>query len=135
MRRWAKPLVPVAVEKDASAYYEEGTGWRQGYNATLLPSDVQRVKEGRICLRCWEPQEQAFPELCAGSKVLVPGPDDVPRPMCEYPIRARQLHDFSWEYEGGKHIGPATTLEEEGERLEEWRQHDVWTPGSSILIS
>lgn len=91
-------------------------------NWTVSPEDFQRMKEGRICIKCLEPQAEAFPKVCS-----LPG--------CGYPIRDRQTHDIGHEYQGHIEGGPQVNLDEEQNRLDEKHYRDFyWSPDHHILI-
>jgi hypothetical protein len=117
--RWRKPIRPVAVEHDTSRAMFDGNVMRAGYNATFDAETVERFRQGRGCIRCWEPLETAFPEAC---------------PLCGYGVREFQPADFTEEFEGVKHIGPTTTLHDEFERMELEGQRKRHQPGSSVLL-
>jgi hypothetical protein len=121
VERWRKPVIPAAVESDATATMEVGVH-RTGVNWTLTEEDYQRVKEGRVCLKCMEPQEQPFPKVCS-----LPG--------CGYPIRAQQLIDLGEQFQGDKWIGSHINLDEELDRLDEKNYRDnYWVNEHHILI-
>lgn len=121
MERWRKPVIPAAVEPDNSSTMEVGVR-RGGVNWTLEEEDFQRVKEGRVCLKCMEPQEVPFPKVCS-----LPG--------CGYPIKAQQLIDLGEQYKGDKWLGSRLNLDEELNRLDEKHYHDnYWTREHHIII-
>jgi hypothetical protein len=67
----------------------------------------QAIQAGHMCLRCLEPQPEAFPDQCD---------------ICTYPMRERQVMDIAMEFRGEAHVGPgapiAEYLAEQEERLE-----------------
>ena len=98
--------VPVARfrgEDATDSVWTDETGRLQRNAHLTFPAETMRaIKEGRICLRCHEPQEFAFPEVCQS-------PEDM---GCTYPIKDRQIMDFAMEFEGEKHLGPAKPVSE-----------------------
>ncbi len=104
MERWRKPVVPKAVEETPTAYASDGHGWRKNLNWVLSPEDFQRVKDGYVCVNCMEPHERPFPENCT---------------VCRFQMRKEQHKLLDFEYEGEKHLGPSTTMQQELDRLAE----------------
>lgn len=109
--------VPVfrAVVKDSldSVWIDEPTKRLQRDATLLMPPDVREaIRTGWMCLRCFEPQDEAFPEF----------EDAHHLPGCTYDMRARQAVDVAVEFRGEEHIGPnrgiGAYLEEQSERLE-----------------
>lgn len=109
----------VAAEDADSVWHDEPTG-RLQKNATLtFTKEVMgALRAGMICLRCLEPQQDAFPATCQSP----------PEMGCTYPIRDRQIMDISMEFEGEKHLGPAQPiseyLAEQEERAERRRYNE-----------
>ena len=92
------PLPKFLVEDDTSGLWTPQRGRVQrGAKIILLPETLNAMKAGWICLRCMEPQDEAFPEVCQSP----------PEMACEYPIRERQLRDIAQEYEGEQTVGPS----------------------------
>jgi hypothetical protein len=121
MEKWRKPVIPAAVGPDGSETVEVGLH-RGGVHWTLTPEDFQRVKEGRVCIKCMEPQEEPFPKVCS-----LPG--------CGYPIRDQQMIDLGEGYQGDKWLGSSINMDEELNRLDEKHYRDFyWTPEHHILI-
>lgn len=104
--RWAKPYIPAAVETRSDSLWIEETADgpipRGDYDHTMKPEDFQRFREGRLCLRCWEPQEEGFAEFEKQNHL----------PGCSYDIRERQLRDLELEVDGYKHIGPSKPMQD-----------------------
>lgn len=98
----------VAQDDTHSVWHDEPTH-RLQRNA-ILNMDVETyraIQSGHICLRCLEPQPEAFPDVCD---------------LCGYPMRERQVMDIAMEFRGDAHVGPgapiADYLAEQEERLE-----------------
>ncbi len=98
------PLPRFVAEEDAdSVWYDEPTGRVQkNVTMTFQPETIRAMQSGMICLRCLEPQSQAFPDICESYEWS----------GCSYPIKERQIMDFAVEFEGNKHLGPAKPISE-----------------------
>jgi hypothetical protein len=98
------PRPSFVAEEDAdSIWYDHSTGRMQkNVVMTFRPETVRALQSGMICLRCLEPQAEAFPLVCDSNKWS----------GCSYPIRDRQIMDFAMEFEGEKHLGPAKPISE-----------------------
>lgn len=122
MARWNRWNPVVVEEEPTEATFVNGR-WMQGVNWTLCEEDHARLREGRKCVQCMEPQETPFPERCS---------------LCGFPMRDSQRFEYEYTYQGEKHIGPSFSVSEELERLDEQRErrewaekHGVWVPGAS----
>jgi len=107
--------VPVfrAVLKDSldSVWLDEPTGRLQRDAVVMVNPEVREaLLSGWMCLRCYEPQDEAFP--APGDANHLPG--------CTYPISERQAIDVRVEMRGNEHLGPnagiSVYLEEQEER-------------------
>lgn len=116
---WRTPIIPVAVEHDTEAYDVVDGQVRRAVKWVLRPEDVDRIRTGYSCLNCLEPFET---EHLRGNC-----------PVCGYHL-ADTVHDLERVDRGGTHVGPATTLDEERERMILEGARRRHTPGSSILI-
>ena len=84
-------------------------------DVVLKEEDVERLRIGRLCIVCFEPQPEAFPEVCNA-------------PWCDFPIRARQPEVFQKRFrEGTVKLGSQVNLEEEAERLGEYDEYESRT--------
>lgn len=81
----------------------------------LTEDDVERIRQGRMCIRCLEPTGDAgaFPELCPSTL-----PDGVTR-WCNFPMRDQQSAEFAVMFKGTVHIGSRVNMSDEMTRLEE----------------
>lgn len=111
------PLPKFVASEDAdSVWYDEPTGRIQkNVSLTMQPEVVAAIRAGEVCLRCLEPQDEPFPDICTSP----------PEMGCSYPIRERQIVDAAMEIQGNKHLGPAKPiteyLEEQELRMEKRR--------------
>lgn len=91
------PLPRFFAEDDPSAIWTpEGGRTQRHVRITLHAETLEAMKAGMICLRCLEPQTEAFPFHCTSP----------PEMGCNYPISDRQLRDIAIEYEGEQTLGP-----------------------------
>ncbi len=89
-------------------------------NMALLDEDVQRIRAGVVCIRCLEPQSEAFPETCESE---LPNGER----WCNFPIREKQAAEFAVMFKGTVHIGSRVKLEEEIERMREFDEYEKRT--------
>lgn len=102
------PVFRAVLKDDTHSVWKENDGRLQrNVVASIEVETFRAIQAGMICLRCYEPQEDAFPEIC---------------PMCGYPMRERQVLDIAMEFRGHDHIGPglpiAEYLDQQERRLE-----------------
>ncbi len=126
MERWRQPFTAKNVEthEKASATFA-GRTYRD-YDVAAEHEQVQRLREGRVCINCWEPQEKPFP----GPGEHLPG--------CQVNIKRDQAELFARLYEGEKWVGPRLSLEEvralddEAKARETHTKRDshIWVPRS-----
>jgi len=107
-----EPIIPSHVDIDAESY----TRLPDGRNVAtplfaLTAEQVERVRQGFICIKCLEALDSAFPDLC---------------PVCRFPMRLRQMEEFSKTFRGEKKFGPTTTIEEEYAIAEETIQREAY---------
>jgi hypothetical protein len=107
--RWRKKPGIRAVEHDPQNYVILDEGRRTlDARVTIDAETFERMREGRVCAKCYEPQGEAFPEICA-------------MPGCGFPIRRSQLDQLEADYQGTQWLGPRQSLEDEILELEERR--------------
>ena len=84
-----------------SVWVDEPTG-RVQRDAVIMvnPEVAEALRTGWLCLRCWEPQDEAF----------APYDKQVHLPGCGYDIRGRQAIDVRMEFRGNEHVGPAQPI-------------------------
>lgn len=106
-----------AVVKDSldSVWLDEPTGRVQRDAVVMVNPEVKEaLREGMLCLRCWEPQDEAFPPPHRANHL----------PGCTYPIAERQAIDVRMEFRGDEHVGPALPISQYLAEQEErsWRR-------------
>ena len=109
----------IEAKDDPTLLTRETGSVRNNVLLTLHPEDVERVRLGFVCIKCLEPQREAFPEKCS---------------LCNFPIRAEQSDYFRRFYEGETRVGPSTNMNEELDRLDDWHERRLHVPGAQILI-
>lgn len=118
--RWRKPLVPVKVEHDTEAYDVKANGEvMRAINWTLSKEDLSRIALGYACLNCLEPFET--PKRIGNC------------PVCQYDL-AGTVYDLDHNDRGGVHVGPATTLHDEVERVTEESARKHFNKDAHILV-
>lgn len=110
MSRNNGPVIPAHVEHGTHARAEAGVV-RMDYDIVLKPEDFERLRHGRICPKCWEPQSEAFPEVC---ELSVGG-----KPICGFPIRSRLGEWLSQMMQGETWLGPRTSIDDNEAMLQE----------------
>lgn len=85
-----------------------------GTNLVVGPEIVEQFRQGWRCLRCYGPQEEAFPDECV-------------EPFCNYKIKDDQLRHFASDFQGEKHYGPSP--DEFDDEQEDWKPASgIWVP-------
>lgn len=72
---------------------------------------VERMRQGYVCVKCYEALDSPFPDEC---------------PICKFPMRERQGAEFAKDFRGDIAFGPSTSLDEEYEIAEETIQRDAY---------
>jgi hypothetical protein len=106
VERWRSPVIPLAVEQqpDQGIWLPDGRV-QGGVSLILSLADIERIRAGYVCAKCFEPHEQAWPERCEA---------------CGAPIRDGQSDYVARELEREiALLGPSTSLADELERLPE----------------
>ena len=107
MERWRKPPRILAVEEDPTYVEVEPDGRIFGGTKMTLDADTtERMRQGRICAKCLDPQEQAYPVMCR---------------TCGFWMRERQREWFDTHYQGIELVGSRLDLDQELEQLKEER--------------
>lgn len=86
----------------------------------LPESDVERIRQGYVCIRCLEPQSVPFPPIC--ESVLPNG-----QRWCNFPIRDKQMEEFAIMFKGTVKLGSNVNLNDEVERLTEIDEYEART--------
>lgn len=90
-------------------------------NMALPEEDVERIRQGYVCIRCLEPQSEPFPEVCES---VLPG---TAQRWCGFPIRQLQAQEFAAMFKGTVKIGSNVNLADEIERLREFDEYESRT--------
>lgn len=105
--RWARPARVLHIEEDPSLVFDEPDGRTfGGLRLTVDAGTAERLRVGRICAKCLEPQETAWPERCS---------------LCGFAMRDEQAEWFRRFFSGVEIVGSRIDLDDELERLKEER--------------
>lgn len=121
------PRPRFVASDDTHSVWQDGVTGRLQRNAILKmdKATYDAMLHGHICLRCLEPQPEAFPDVCD---------------LCGYPMQERQALDIRMEFRGETHVGPGMPIaqweaeqEEKLERLEyERRKKEGGSPMKAV---
>lgn len=118
-QRWRVPVRPLAVRDDlgfASADLGRMTG---EYTARFSESDIERIRLGYVCIKCWEPHEVSFPERCA---------------LCGFPIRDEQRIEFDHKFKGPERNPRAVLIEKELDALDDRHERNFHVTKAGVVI-
>lgn len=128
MKDWAhEPVRVAAVEVDDEVeIYDERTGQIEPhYDLTFDKESWERIREGRVCAICLEPQAEAYPR----NEAHLPGCGFEPNG-----IKERQQDYLAATFKGEKWIGPRTSIAEELEIAQEMRETEKRAARAGIVI-
>lgn len=119
---WDTPVIPTYVKKDPSLLVAFGDDdLRQGVEMGLSPDDVNRIRQGYVCIKCKEPQPVPFPEACS---------------LCKLPMREAQRELFAKLYQGdakqGRDWGSSINFTDEIDRLDWELDRDNWVDAGNV---
>lgn len=113
------PCIPANIELHPTRIIECADGRVfHDVSITIKRADMERVRQGYLCLECLCPCEEAWPVKCS---------------VCGYAVRECQGADFEKAFEGTKWIGSRVDMEQEGDRLEEWADKDRLEKGDRSM--
>lgn len=119
VRRWARPArVLEAREQEDTAVLVDGT-WRKDVHFSLHPDDVERLRLGRLCMKCLEPFPEPFPDKCG---------------VCGYHVAENQTADFQENYGGSTRNARAVLIEEELSKLDDKHERNFWEYKNGIIV-
>lgn len=84
----------------------------------MHPEDVEAMRAGYYCAKCYEAQDKPFPEKCW---------------MCGFPMSDKQSEFLAKGYRGNIRVGPSSSLEDELAFMEEWEEKQRREQRDSIL--
>lgn len=106
------PIPEMVLIPNDAVIEEPNTGRRfVDVDQGMHPEARRAIQSGNMCLRCKEPQPEAFPIRCD---------------VCGYEMRERQILDCTHELAGEIHVGPSRPLEEFMEELEERQSRNAF---------
>ena len=103
--RWRRPVVPLDIsdQPDQGIWLPDGRTLG-GVTFALAPTDIDRMRAGYVCAKCFEPFERAWPERCS---------------FCGVAVRTEQAAYFAREYGGEERLYAGVDMDEELGMLEE----------------
>ena len=102
--RWRRPAVVLEIEQLQQGIWLPDGRVQGAAKLVLDEESKERMRLGRLCAKCLEPFEHAWPVRCN---------------VCGAPIRSEQAEFFAREYDGEERLGPSSTLEEEAATFRE----------------
>lgn len=119
---WDTPVIPTYIKKDASTLVAFGDNdLRQGVEMGLTPDDINRIREGYVCIKCKEPQPRPFPKTCS---------------LCGLPMAEAQRELFAKLYHGtateGRDWGSSIDWTDELDRLDWELEQDNWEAAGNV---
>ena len=119
MERWRQPVRMIAV-RDEPNVVDLATGRpTQGVSARLHPKDVDRIRNGYVCINCMEPHETPFPDNCT---------------VCTYPMREMQPDAFGLQYGGVERDLKAQRIREGLDRVDDTHERRFHETKSGIIV-
>lgn len=119
IRRWAKPVRPEMIETTESVATADTGRATLDARVKFNPDDVERMRLGYVCIRCWEPHESPFPDRCD---------------LCTYPMRAEQPAEFERAYKGSERNPRAVLIEKELAALDDKHERTFHTNRLGIIV-
>lgn len=120
---WAnKPVIPIAIEKETRQVEIIHGGIsipkiREDVEFVLKDEDVQRIRQGYVCMNCLEPLANPFPKEC---------------PVCKYPMDKLQRQSFAEAYKGTE--PQLVSLEDRLTDLDEYEAYQKQSKDSRIVV-
>lgn len=116
------PAEILDVQPSGDGSYVRFPDGREMVDADIvMPGDqIEQMRQGYRCIRCLEPQSEAFPPLCEST--LPNG-----QHWCNYPIREKQPLEFAQRFGGEEHVGSRINLADEQTRLDEVTEYESRT--------
>jgi hypothetical protein len=105
--RWREPLNCLDIQNSDQMTITPTGRVMRNPSFTFDADSIERLRLGYACIKCLEVFEVPWPERC---------------PTCGAPIRKEQAAYFEREFVGDVHLGPTTSLDEERERLREYKE-------------
>lgn len=121
-RREARPtgeaIIPQYTDVDVDSYTILPDGRKVERTVFALSEEqVERIRQGYVCVKCLEAHDSAFPDECA---------------VCHFPMREQQAAEFAKDFRGGIRFGPSTTIEEEYAIAEETIQREAYEKATAL---
>lgn len=103
--RWRKPIKVFEWYDDPDFFYycPLRKTLMRGVAYTTNEEGWDRIRLGYVCVLCVQPQREPYPEKCS---------------MCGFPMKEAQDKIAQEKFKGYRWLGPATSWEDELERLD-----------------
>lgn len=118
-RRWAKPVIPLALEDVPSRATVLNGREVLEVKARFTPDDIERFRLGYVCMNCFEPHESPFPEKCS---------------LCGYAMRDEQPMEFQRAFRGVERDPRAVRIEQELDRVDDTHERRFHTTKTGIIV-
>lgn len=103
--RWREPVQVIEASPHPLELVQMPDGRvLRGAEIILAKEGIERIRLGRVCARCFEPFERAWPARC---------------PVCNFAVANEQAAFFAREFGGEVVVGPRRTLADEQEGIRE----------------
>jgi len=117
--RWRKPVKPMAVADEPGWASAETGRATQDYKVRFHPDDVERIRLGYVCIRCWEPHEKPFPDTCG---------------LCGFPMKLDQPKEFENKFKGEERNPRAVLIEKELDALDDKADREFYVVKNGIIV-
>lgn len=122
--RWREGFRAIEMEDSPDDAINIAGRWYRDQRIVASPDQIERVRLGRLCLACFEPQERPFPKECRAF-------------WCRFPMREQQAKIFAHQYEGEHDLRTDDDAREqeamvaENERRRRLKARGISIPGGS----
>lgn len=117
--RWRVPVKPLAVKDEMNWATAELGRATSEFSARFTENDIHRIKQGYVCIRCWEPHEVSFPERCL---------------VCGFPMRLEQVAFFTEKFMGTERDPRATRIESALSDLDDRHDKNFHVAKTGIIV-
>lgn len=117
--RWRQPVIPLAVRDDETTVTTETGRPTLDVQMRFRLSDIERMRQGYVCINCLEPHEKPSPVACL---------------LCGYPMRDRQAQDFAAKFKGLERDPKTVAIEQGLERVDDKHERNFYESTHGILI-
>jgi len=105
----------VHARPDPDTIVHIGDRWMRDVIVDIPDEWVRQIKQGYMCLQCFQRFREAWPDVCT-------------MPGCGYPVKAEQPGDFDHQYRGETRYAKPPVQETLEESM---AARGVWLPGGA----